>query len=101
MVTIQTSDGRRIPITVKLAATDEARGVIGTFHMRNVRASLDIAFGKESGRIFSILRMHPSPVTEYGPMGTFRYAIEARAGFFNETGILVGNSLVLEPSKSR
>jgi uncharacterized membrane protein (UPF0127 family) len=119
---IQASAIRRIPISVKLAATGEARWagfqcatrdeiqttvivfdfrteVQGKFHMRNVRAPLDIAFAKESGRIFSTLRMRPSPAKEYGPPGPFRYAIEARAGFFEENGILVGYSLVLEPSE--
>ena len=116
---IQASGGQRIPIPVKLAATDEARWagfqcatreeiratvilfdfgteLLGTFHMRNVRSPLDIAFAKGSGRIFAILNMKPSPTKVYGPMGAFRYAIEARAGFFDETGILVGYSLSLE-----
>ncbi len=118
---IQASEIRRIPISVKLAVTDEARwagfqcatrdeirtSVIffdfgretaGAFHMRNVPAPLDIAFAKESGRIFSILRMDPSPTREYGPMGSFRYAIEARAGFLRDKGILTGHSLFLEKS---
>jgi len=66
--------------------------------MRNVPLPLDIAFAKESGRIFSILRMDPSPTKEYGPMGAFRYAIEARAGFFAEKGIAPGHSLLMGKS---
>jgi uncharacterized membrane protein (UPF0127 family) len=106
--------GSRIPLTVKVAATDETRQagfqcatpdeirktiilfdfgreILGGFHMRNVPAALDIAFAKEPGRIFSILRMDPSPTTIYGPMGAYRYAIEARAGFFKEKGIAPGH----------
>lgn len=115
---VQTVENRRVSIPVKLAATDEARRagfqcatveeirttvilfdfgveVLGAFHMRNVSAPLDIAFAKESGRIFSILRMDPSPTKEYAPMGAYRYAIEARAGFFNEKGISPGHSIFL------
>ncbi len=118
---IQASETRRVPISAKLAAIDDARWagfqcatveeihtivilfdfgaeVPGTFHMRNVLAPLDIAFAKESGRIFSILRMEPSSTKEYGPMGSFRYAIEARAGFFKEKGIAPGHSMLLGTS---
>ena len=62
------------------------------FHMRNVPAPLDIAFIKADGRIFSILRMEPSPTQLYGPMGTFRYALEARAGFYQSQGIRQGEA---------
>ena len=61
--------------------------------MWNVPAPLDIAFAKASGRIFAILRMEPGTRETYGPMGRFRYALEARDGFFKEHGIAVGHSL--------
>lgn len=118
---IQASETRRLSLSVRLAATDEARWagfqcattddirrtvilfdfgkeMLGSFHMRNVPRPLDIAFAKESGRIFSILRMDPSPTKEYGPMGAFRYAVEARAGFFAERGIAPGHSLLMGKS---
>jgi uncharacterized membrane protein (UPF0127 family) len=119
---IQVSANRRIEVPAKLAATDETcwagfqcataeeisrstviffdfgQEMAEAFHMRNVPAPLDIAFAKESGRIFSILRMDPSPTREYGPMGSFRYAIEAQTGFFKDKGILTGHSLFLEKS---
>lgn len=118
---ITTAGGHRLRVTAKLADADEARWagfqcatpdeirttvivfdfhreVLGQFHMQNVPAPLDIAFVKESGRIFSILRMDPSPTATYGPMGAYRYAIEAHAGFFKERGISPGDELtVLEP----
>jgi len=62
------------------------------FHMKNVPAPLDIAFIKADGRIFSILRMDPNPTRLYGPMGTFRYALEARAGFYDSQGIRQGEA---------
>ncbi len=67
------------------------------FHMKNVPAALDIAFIKADGRIFSILRMEPSPTRLYGPMGPFRYAIEARAGFYESQGIKQGESRLVLP----
>lgn len=51
------------------------------------------------GRISSILRMDPSPSARYGPFGAYRYAIEARAGFFKERGISSGDEMVLLESR--
>jgi len=116
---LEAAESRSVRIPVKLAATDEARRagfqcatdeeipttlilfdfgaeVLRGFHMWNVPASLDIAFARESGRIFSILRMEPGTREVYGPMGWFRYALEARAGFFKEQGISIGHSMRLE-----
>jgi uncharacterized membrane protein (UPF0127 family) len=69
--------------------------VTAAFHMRNVVAPLDIAFAKGDGRIFAIQRMVPSPTELYQPLGAFRYALEARAGFFAEHGIGAGRSRLL------
>ena len=71
--------------------------IVTQFHMKNVRAPLDIAFVKADGRIFSILRMDPSPTRLYGPMGPFRYAIEARAGFYDSQGIRQGEARLVLP----
>ncbi|MBI1734518.1 MAG: DUF192 domain-containing protein [Candidatus Rokubacteria bacterium] len=119
---IVTAERRRFQTAAKLAASDEARlagfqcatrneikttvivfdfhgEVMGGFHMQNVPAALDIAFVKGSGRIFSILPMEPSPSARYGPLGTYRYAIEARAGFFKERGIAQGDRVVAVEAK--
>ena len=64
------------------------------FHMQNVAGPLDIAFVKGDGRIFSVQRMSPSPTALYQPMGTFRYALETRAGFFEQQGIRAGARIV-------
>jgi len=53
--------------------------------------------GGEDGRIFAILRMDPSPTRLYGPMGPFRYALEARAGFFDSQGIRQGDAQLVVP----
>ena len=67
------------------------------FHMRNVPAPLDIAFIKADGRIFSIVKMVPSQTQLYGPMGAFRYALEARAGFYESQGIRQGEARLVLP----
>ncbi len=76
---------------------DFGNEIITQFHMKNVPAALDIAFVKADGRIFSILRMDPSPTRLYGPLGPFRYAIEARAGFYDSQGIRQGEARLVLP----
>ncbi len=71
--------------------------IVTQFHMKNVPAPLDIAFVKADGRIFSILRMEPSPTQLYGPMGAFRYALEARAGFYRNQSIRQGEARLVLP----
>jgi uncharacterized membrane protein (UPF0127 family) len=76
---------------------DFGREISTQFHMQNVPAPLDIAFAKADGRIFAILRMEPSPTALYGPMGEFRYALEARKGFFESQGVRQGESRLVVP----
>ncbi len=76
---------------------DFGEEIVTQFHMKNVPAPLDIAFIKADGRIFSILRMEPSPTQLYGPMGPFRYALEARAGFYDSQGIRQGEARLVVP----
>jgi Fur family ferric uptake transcriptional regulator len=66
--------------------------IMTAFHMQNVVAPLDIAFAKADGRIFSVQRMVPDPRALYQPLGPFRYALEARAGFFEAAGIRAGGT---------
>lgn len=80
---------------------DFGQEITTQFHMNNVPAPLDIAFVKADGRVFSILRMDPSPTNLYGPMGAFRYAIEARAGFFESQGIRQGDARMSVPQAAR
>ncbi|MBI5627693.1 MAG: metal ABC transporter permease [Candidatus Rokubacteria bacterium] len=105
--------GRAQAVAVKVADTDELRAagfqcatveeirdtvilfdfgreVLTQFHMQNVPAPLDIAFAKADGGVFAILRMEPSPTALYAPLGPYRFAIEARAGFFSSQGIRPG-----------
>lgn len=77
---------------------DFGREIFTQFHMQNVPAALDIAFIKDDGRIFAILRMDPSPTELYGPFGEFRYALEAHAGFFASQGIRQGEAKLVLPA---
>jgi hypothetical protein len=115
------AEGRVVRLPVKVADTAERRvagfqcatpeeierhlilfdfgtEVLSQFHMQNVPAALDTAFAKADGRVFTILRMEPSPTALYGPLGPFRYALEARAGFFESQGLRAGAvRLVMAP----
>ena len=77
---------------------DFGREIYSQFHMQNVPAALDIAFVKADGNIFSILKMDPSPTALYGPMGSFRFALEARAGFYESQGVRQGEARLLVPA---
>lgn len=77
---------------------DFGREIVTQFHMQNVPAALDIAFVKDDGRIFAILKMDPSPTELYGPLGPFRYALEARASFFTSQGIRQGEARLVIPA---
>lgn len=77
---------------------DFGREIYTQFHMQNVPAALDIAFVKTNGTIFSILKMDPSPTALYGPMGDFRFALEARAGFYESQGVRQGEARLLVPA---
>jgi uncharacterized membrane protein (UPF0127 family) len=79
---------------------DFGHEISSQFHMNNVPAPLDIAFVKQDGRIFSILRMDPGPRL-YGPMGAFRYALEARVGFFESQGIRQSEARMTVPEVAR
>jgi uncharacterized membrane protein (UPF0127 family) len=79
---------------------DFGKEIVTQFHMQNVPAPLDIAFIKDDGRIFAISKMDPSPTELYGPLGPFRYALEAHASFFASQGIRQGEArLVVSPAR--
>jgi zinc transport system permease protein len=121
MVTVQTG-AKSMAIRVKVAETSEqaaagfqcatpqeiqktlilfdfGREIYSQFHMNNVPAALDIAFIKGDGNIFAILKMDPSPTARYGPMGEFRFALEARAGFYESQGIKQGQARLVVPAQ--
>ncbi len=61
------------------------------FHMRNVKAPLDIGFFDTQGKLFSVMQMQPAgddgDSQLYAPSQPFQYALEAGQGFFAEQNL--------------
>ena len=77
------------------------RPIIPSFHMNNVVAPLDIAFIDQEGKIIDILLMKTYSFLElnkplYKPTSPALYALEAKAGFFKEEGIQVGDMILFK-----
>ena len=103
-------------LTIELATTPEARSCglslrdslpanrgmlfvyaepeILTFWMKNTRMPLSIAFIDAAGRVVSIQKMDPFPTTTVyaSPVPTL-YALEVNQGWFEESGVGVGDVL--------
>ena len=72
-----------------------------SFHMKNTRIPLDIAFVKEDGTIESIKELKPySSVPVYSD-GKVLFAIEANRGWFAEHNVEVGDEIVLGEAKDK
>ena len=101
-------------LTIELATTPEARSCglslrdslpenrgmlfvysepeILTFWMKNTRMPLTIAFIDTAGRIVSIQKMNPFPITTiYASPVPALYALEVNQGWFEENGVGVGD----------
>ncbi len=71
---------------------------VARFHMRNVKAPLDIGFFDQNGVLIQAMVMRPYASGEeilYGPMQAFQYALEARLGFFVEKELSAGSARLL------
>lgn len=73
-----------------------ARARRPNFHMRNVKAPLDIAFIDGDGLIVDIQRMDPYVLGAareiyYSPPGPVTAALETRAGYFTDRDISAGD----------
>jgi len=68
-----------------------------TFHMRNVKFPLDIAFLREDGTIDEIKRMKMSAQELTYSQHKVRYALEVNAGWFEAHGIGPGDRVELAP----
>ena len=101
-------------LTIELATTPEARSCglslrdslpenrgmlfvyaepeILTFWMKNTRMPLSIAFIDTAGRVVSIQKMNPFPLTTvYASPVPALYALEVNQGWFEENGVGVGD----------
>ena len=66
---------------------------VHSFWMKNVPIALDIAFIDGNQRIVEIQTMEPNTSDYYTSSGSFMYAVEVRAGWFEEYGIRVGTQV--------
>ena len=95
--------GSSAPYIVGPWLVDKERGALdrlagsGLVWDRRIAVMATFAFIKADGRIFSILRMEPSATALYGPMGDFRFALEARKGFFESQGLRQGEARLVTP----
>lgn len=68
-----------------------------TFWMKDTSIPLDIAFIDAAGRIVSIQKMDPFPITTvYSPPAPVLYALEVNQGWFEKKGISVGDVILFE-----
>ena len=117
--TITTSAGERVPVEVEVADTDAERqtGLMGrnvlpenagmlfvfegeqalSFWMRDTLIPLSIAYIDAQGRIVDIQDMQPlDDVTpHYVSAEPAQYALEVNQGFFEERGVMVGDTVEL------
>ena len=72
-----------------------------SFHMKNTRIPLDIAFVKENGTIESIKELKPYSTLPVYSDGEVLFAIEANRGWFTENNVEVGDEIVLSEVKDK
>ena len=72
-----------------------------SFHMKNTRIPLDIAFIKEDGTIESIKELTPYSNLPVYSDGEVLFAIEANRGWFTENNVEVGDEIVLGEAKDK
>ena len=72
-----------------------------SFHMKNTRIPLDVAFVKEDGTIESIKELTPYSNLPVSSDGKVLFAIEANRGWFTEHNVEVGDEIVLGEAKDK
>jgi hypothetical protein len=117
---IETSEGE-VTVEVSIAETPESQeqGLMGveempeaagmvfleeapvsqSFWMKNTLIPLSVAFWDESGEILAILDMEPcraDPCALYDPGVAWIGAVEVNRGFFDDTGVEVGDTVRLD-----
>jgi uncharacterized membrane protein (UPF0127 family) len=117
-LSIETSGGSAISISVELAVNDEQRAQglmnrtaledgngmlfvfdrdqIMSFWMKNTLIPLSIAFISSEGRILEIHDMEPLDLSSTRSTRSARYALEVPRGWFSRAGISVGDRLRLD-----
>jgi len=72
-----------------------------SFHMKNTRIPLDIAFVREDGIVESIKKLTPFSNLPVYSDGQVLFAIEANRGWFAENNVEVGDEIVLGEAKDK
>ena len=72
-----------------------------SFHMKNTRIPLDIAFVREDGIVESIKELTPFSTLPVYSDGEVLFAIEANRGWFTENNVEVGDEIVLAEVKDK
>ena len=72
-----------------------------SFHMKNTRIPLDIAFVREDGIVESIKELTPFSTLPVYSDGQVLFAIEANRGWFAENNVEVGDEIVLGEAKDK
>ena len=65
-----------------------------SFHMKNTKIPLDIAFIKEDGTIDSIKELKPYNTLPVYSEGKIQYAVEVNRGWFEEHDVKVGDKIL-------
>jgi uncharacterized protein len=122
VVTIETSDGKRVEVRVEVAddTVSRTRGLMErtelaedagmlfvfeeeqqlSFWMKNTLIPLSIAYISSEGEIIDIQDMEPLDETPHPSARPAQYALEVNQGFFEERGVRVGDRVEL-PEEAR
>jgi len=66
------------------------------FWMKDTKIPLDIAFINKAGVIIDIQSMEPFSTLPHSPSLPFLYALEVNRGFFQEKGIEIGDTVIID-----
>jgi uncharacterized membrane protein (UPF0127 family) len=66
------------------------------FWMKDTTIPLSIAFIDSTGKVIEVTNMKPLDLTSIGPNVKYRWAIEANKDWFQEHGIKVGSTAVID-----
>ena len=72
---------------------------VKSFHMKNTRIPLDIAFITEKGKIESIKELEPFSLLPVYSNSEVLYALEVNRGWFTEHNIKVGQNILTDKKR--
>ena len=72
---------------------------VKSFHMKNTRIPLDIAFITEQGKIESIKELEPFSLLPVYSNSEVLYALEVNRGWFTEHNIKVGQNILTDKKR--